>query len=310
MSHHMKHIRLPLGVCLMMVSLWGCQRENDVDYHAFEDHVPAAIAPATSSQKPDASQPAASAAADPQVGATNLPDDSPAVAAVLPTTQNDNSTSPPIEPVSTSPGTPLESVNPPAENSPQTATQAPATNSQPGPVRELELALPPAPPASVSLASMPPSGIPQPTRKMELLIPEKDFRVEGPEAAIRVSFDDIDLLKVLNADPVPLDVEQHLPAWLSGLNGKMIRIRGWMYPPNQETELPGFLFVRDNQICCFGRKPMVYDKFGVRLREGVTTDYIQGRPFDVVGKMIVKSKILNDELFWLYQIEDAIIIDH
>jgi len=141
------------------------------------------------------------------------------------------------------------------------------------------------------------------------LIPEKTFKVEGPEGAIRVSFDDIDMLKVLNADTVPLDVEQHLPSWLSGLNGKTVRIRGWMFPPNQETDLPAFLFVRDNQICCFGRKPMVYDKFGVRLREGMTTHYIQGRPFDVVGQMAVKSRVIDGELFWLYLINDAVVID-
>lgn len=148
-----------------------------------------------------------------------------------------------------------------------------------------------------------------PAREIKLLIPEKDFKVDGPEGAIRVTFDDVDLLKVLNAEPVPNDIEKHLPSWLSGLNGKTVRIRGWMYPPNQETDIPAFLFVRDNQICCFGRMAKIYDKFGVNLREGVTTNYIQGRPFDVVGQMVVKSVLLDGELFFLYKLNDAIIID-
>ncbi len=178
-------------------------------------------------------------------------------------------------------------------------------------VQELALSIPPAPPVSVNLASLTgnPATAPLVSRPLELLIPEQTFKVEGPEGAIRVSFDDVDLLKVLNADPVPLDVEQHLPAWLSGLHGQRVRIRGWMFPPPIERELPAFMFVRDNNICCFGRKPMVYDKFGVRMRAGVTTDYIQGRPFDVVGRMIVKSRIQDGELFWLYMIEDAVVID-
>lgn len=191
-------------------------------------------------------------------------------------------------------------------------TEAAAAPSEPAAsaVHELALGLPPAPPVAAPLAASIDGGSPpMAALEIKLLVPEKEFQVEGPEGAIRVSFDDVDLLKVLNAEPVPNDIEKHLPAWLSGLNGKTVRIRGWMYPPPQETDIPAFLFVRDNQICCFGRMAKIYDKFGVKLREGVTTNYIQGRPFDVVGQMVVKSVLLDGELFFLYKINDAIIID-
>ncbi len=186
----------------------------------------------------------------------------------------------------------------------------PSVEAQPA-SQELALSIPPAPPVAANLASLNanPETAQLPARQMELLIPEKTFKAEGPHGALRVSFDDVDLLKVLNADPVPVDVEQHLPAWLSGLNGKTVRIRGWMFPPPIAKELPAFMFVRDNEICCFGRKPLIYDKFGVRMRSGVTTDYISGRPFDVEGRMVVKSRIQGGELFWLYLIEDAVVID-
>jgi hypothetical protein len=205
----------------------------------------------------------------------------------------------------------------PEKAAPSVPATAESTDSAPAPTipdapatHELALGLPPAPPIAVPMAaSIDATSPPMTAHEIKLLIPEKEFQVEGPEGAIRVSFDDVDLLKVLNAEPVPIDIEKHLPAWLSGLNGKTVRIRGWMYPPNQETEIPAFLFVRDNQICCFGRMAKIYDKFGVTLREGVTTNYIQGRPFDIVGQMVVKSIILNDELFFLYKINDAIIID-
>lgn len=176
---------------------------------------------------------------------------------------------------------------------------------------ELALTIPPAPPAAVSIAPLtaPPGSSLLPARKLELLIPEKTFPVEGTDGALRVSFDDIDLLKVLNADPVPLDVEQHLPGWLSGLNGKTVRIRGWMFPPEIERGLRGFLFVRDNQICCFGRQALIYDKIGVRMRTGETTDYILGHPFDVVGRMVIKTRLLDGEWYLLYLIEDAVVID-
>ena len=190
----------------------------------------------------------------------------------------------------------------------QPTTQGHPTPKNPAPAPELALTIPPAPPAAVALASVPqPDAVT--ARPLELLIPEKTFKVEGPDGALRVSFDDVDLLKVLNADPVPLDVEEHLPAWLSGLNGKRVCIRGWMFPPSQEKELDRFMFVRDNQICCFGRQAKIYDKFGVRMREGETTNYIFGHPFDVIGRMVVKTRIFNGELAWLYTIEDAVVVD-
>lgn len=147
-------------------------------------------------------------------------------------------------------------------------------------------------------------------REIELLVPEKSFRAEGPDAALRVSYDDLDLLKVLNMDPVPVDAVDHFPKWLKALDGKRIRIRGFMFPPFQETGIPAFVLARDNQICCFGRDPKRYDVIDVVMREGVTTDYIQNRPFDVVGVLHIAPESSGGELYQLYVIDDAIVIDN
>ncbi len=153
------------------------------------------------------------------------------------------------------------------------------------------------------------SETPVPVRTIELLIPEKIFSPEGPEQALRVSYDDLDLLKVLNMEPVPEDAANYFPKWLSGLDGERIRIRGFMYPTFQETDLPGFVLARDNEICCFGRNPKIYDLIEVSLRGGVTTDYIQGRPFDVIGVLHIRPEADDGELYQLYQIDDAVVVD-
>ncbi len=139
--------------------------------------------------------------------------------------------------------------------------------------------------------------------------PEKTFEVEGPEEAIRVSFDDLELLQLLDIKEVPVDVEDRLPEWLKQLNGKTVRIRGWMFPPPDEAELPAFMLVRDNEIMRFGRRLPVGEKIGVRMRQGVTADYIINHPFDVVGKFTIKSRVQDGELFLLYVIEDAVVMD-
>ena len=145
-------------------------------------------------------------------------------------------------------------------------------------------------------------------RELTLLISEKTFATE--RGSLRVHFDDLDLLKVLNAEPVPIDVAESLPAWLQGLHGQTVRLRGWMYPTQLESGLEGFLFVRDNEICCFGRDAKVYDKIGVRLKPGTTTRYIQGRPFDVKGRFAIRPYASRaGTLDLLYQIVDAEVVE-
>ena len=147
---------------------------------------------------------------------------------------------------------------------------------------------------------------PPPPRVVKLLIPEKTFAAEGTEKALRVSFDDFDLLKVLNMDPVTEDAPSRMPKWLKQLDGKRIRVRGFMYPPFEETGIRGFTLARDNQICCFGRNPLVYDLVDIFMRSGETTEYIQNRPFDVIGVFHIGDSIIPGEL---YSMDDAIVID-
>lgn len=80
---------------------------------------------------------------------------------------------------------------------------------------------------AVKPEDLPPEDI---VREVKILIPEKTFRKEGKEGLLRVSYDDIDLLKVLNMEPVTADAPDKMPSWLKELDGKRIRIRGFMYP--------------------------------------------------------------------------------
>jgi hypothetical protein len=146
-------------------------------------------------------------------------------------------------------------------------------------------------------------------RQVRVLIKNKTFRVEGPDGALRVGYDDINLLKVLNMDPVTPGAEKLMPKWLRDLNGKRIRIRGFMSPTFKQTGLEGFLLGRDNKACCFPGRAKIYDLFHVRMRKGHTANYIQNRPFDVVGTFQIKPWITEDgELLELYRIVDAVVV--
>uniref|UniRef100_A0A7C2K0D5 DUF3299 domain-containing protein n=1 Tax=Schlesneria paludicola TaxID=360056 RepID=A0A7C2K0D5_9PLAN len=146
-------------------------------------------------------------------------------------------------------------------------------------------------------------------RTIELLVPQREFKLEGKPAGLRVSYDDLDLLKILNMDPVPADATDHFPGWLKDLNGKQVRIRGFMYPTFESSGIEQFVLARDNQICCFGRDPKVYDLIAVQLAPGRTTDYIPNRPFDVVGTFRIEMLAERGKPLGLYWLEDAQVID-
>lgn len=139
---------------------------------------------------------------------------------------------------------------------------------------------------------------------------DRKFAVEGPAGALRVGFDDLDLLKILRMDPVTPDCKDKMPAWLQGLSGKPVRIRGYMKPGLLVTGIPQFLLVRDTGLCCFGPKGKIYDMIAVTLKPGTTTDYIELRPFDVVGTFRIEVVTLEDDgtIFGLYYIDDAQIV--
>ena len=150
---------------------------------------------------------------------------------------------------------------------------------------------------------------PESANKIALLIPEKSFRRERGTDAVRISYDDIDLLKILNMEPVPPNAAEYFPDWLASLDGKQIRIRGWMYPTFVSEGLPSFTLARDNGICCFQRMPKIYDVIFVKLEEGQTTNYIDQRPFDVEGTFRIDSESDGSELPRLYKIENARVLD-
>src|SRR5262249_39297352 len=111
----------------------------------------------------------------------------------------------------------------------------------------------------------------------------RTFEIEGPDGAERVTFDDLDLLKIIQMDNVTPDCIEKMPEWLRGLSGKKVRVRGYMKPSTQLENIPQFLFVRSTDLCCFGPKGKVYHMIAVSLKSGTTTDYIELKPFDVVG---------------------------
>jgi hypothetical protein len=152
------------------------------------------------------------------------------------------------------------------------------------------------------------NSVPAEPRAIELLVPYKHFRRERGTQAVRVSYDDIDLLKILNMEPVPPNAREYFPDWLNKLDGKPVRIRGFMYPVHFSTGITTFTLARDTDICCFTKNPKVYDVILVKLADGESTEYIDREAFDVEGTFQIDATPDETELPRLYRIENARIL--
>jgi len=142
---------------------------------------------------------------------------------------------------------------------------------------------------------------------VRLLVPNKTFQKRGD--LIRLSYDDIDLIKILNLkvpDPKVMDL---LPEWLKKLDGQKVEMRGFMYPSFQQEDIDRFVFCRDTGACCFGPNPVVYYLINVRMKSGVTTHYIENRPFDVTGTFRIRPGIISETglVYELYHLEEAVV---
>jgi hypothetical protein len=90
-----------------------------------------------------------------------------------------------------------------------------------------------------------------------------------PERTRDISFDDLKF-DIAKGDPFQRSL---LTEKIEALEGKPIRIRGYILPSFQQSGLTQFVLVRDNQSCCFGPGAALYDCIIVEMKPGRSTDY-------------------------------------
>jgi hypothetical protein len=132
------------------------------------------------------------------------------------------------------------------------------------------------------------------------------FKVRDSDA-LRVQFDNLDLQLALNMTYIPPFATDYFPQWMLDLDGKRVRMRGFMY--TSFDDVPQFLLCRDLGICCFGPNPRSDYRIPVTLQAGETTDYIHQIAFDVEGTFHVHL-VVDDlgKVSSVYAITDATII--
>jgi hypothetical protein len=93
------------------------------------------------------------------------------------------------------------------------------------------------------------------------------------------------------------------PPEVAALEGQKVFLKGFIYQTGQLHGLTAFLFVKDNQDCCFGGKPKLWDRLGVVMQDNQSIDYHPGR-VAVAGTFRLNPKFQGDnELEPIYIIE-------
>lgn len=117
----------------------------------------------------------------------------------------------------------------------------------------------------------------------------------------RISFDDVKFEIERNAD---YDASM-LTEEILNLAGQTVRISGYIRPSVKQSGIQRFIFVRDDQECCFGPGAMLYDCMIVTMAEGESVEFTT-RPITVEGTFYVKEFLGPDDRIWaVFRMKDA-----
>ncbi len=119
---------------------------------------------------------------------------------------------------------------------------------------------------------------------MLLLAPLAAVALASDSSAKEITFDEIKL-ELKKGDAYDSKV---LTDKVKDLNGKSIRIRGYILPSFQQNGIKQFILVRDNMECCFGPGALLHDCIVVEMLPPATATFTV-RPVSVEGKFSVRE---------------------
>lgn len=101
-------------------------------------------------------------------------------------------------------------------------------------------------------------------------------------------------------DDIKFDIEPDAPFYremltpeIEALDGKRVRIRGYILPTPQKKGLKSFVLVRDNMECCFGPGAALYDCILIEMQPGNTAEFVP-HPVAVTGEFKIKELKMHD----------------
>jgi hypothetical protein len=113
-----------------------------------------------------------------------------------------------------------------------------------------------------------------------------------------VTFDDVKL-ELKKGDPYDSSL---LTDKVKKLDGKSIRIRGYILPSFQQSNIKQFVLVRDNMECCFGPGALLHDCIIVEMTPPATASFTV-RPVSVEGVFSIRELKLDGKYLAIYHLD-------
>ncbi len=116
------------------------------------------------------------------------------------------------------------------------------------------------------------------------------YATEVPDGYERIAFADL--------QPDPRKPDEQFPPDVQDLSGKMVFLKGYVYPDDQLGDIKRFILVPDMGTCCFGGQPKLTDmvqvtladphrvKYSMFRRSLAGEFYLQNSKADKVGQVI------------------------
>jgi hypothetical protein len=143
-------------------------------------------------------------------------------------------------------------------------------------------------PEAVAPTSESPAAKPQqPATKSEQVAAKPDMparKSPAPTGTQNITFDTLKFAIEKNDDYQ----RSKLTPEIEALDGRDVKLRGYILPSFQQSGITQFVLVRDNMQCCFGPGAALYDCVVVDMKPGKTTDFTV-RPVAVEGKFELRD---------------------
>ena len=111
--------------------------------------------------------------------------------------------------------------------------------------------------------------------------------LETEDRALKVDFDFL--------GGFDYEKEEKIPEKVKDLNGKTIKVIGFMLPIDFDSGVvKSFMLLKNQMGCCFGIMPRVNDFIYVEMPKGQNAKYIMNTPLRVTGKLeVVKENLVG-----------------
>src|SRR5262249_21303028 len=120
----------------------------------------------------------------------------------------------------------------------------------------------------------------------------------GNAAFKDVTFDDVKL-EMQKGDPFDRNL---LTDKVKELDGKKIRVRGFILPSFQQSGIKQFVLVRDNMECCYGPGALLHDCILVEMQGSATATFTV-RPVSVEGTFSIREVKVGDKHWAIYHLD-------